>query len=401
MIRKLRWKFVAVCMLLVTALLVTVLVAVFYSLRGNVADLSRQMLRQIIREDVGVYALPADGQRVALPYFTVNVWGESVYVTGGNYAELQDSQTLRAMVDECLEQNAREGTLTSCQMRYLRRSNGLYERIAFVDMSMELVMLRRMMTSYVIIALAALLVLLGISILLSRSVTRPAEQAWSRQRQFLSDASHELKTPLTVILSNAQMLADDAPQDAPQARRADNILAEARRMSGLVEAMLTLARADQGVRPAEMVPCRFSDLVTDCALAFEPVAFEAGKPLEEDVAPDLTVVGDPDRLRRLVTILLDNAVKYGADASPVSLTLSAAERAAKLTVSNAGEPIPPEHLAHIFERFYRADASRGESSGFGLGLSIAETIAREHKGTLRAESDEQSTRFIFTIPLKR
>lgn len=136
MIRKLRWKFVAVCMLLVTALLVTVLVAVFYSLRGNVADLSRQMLRQIIREDVGVYALPEDGQRVALPYFTVNVWGENVYVTGGTYTELQDTQTLRAIVDECLEQNATEGTLESCQMRYLRQSNGLYERIAFVDMSM-------------------------------------------------------------------------------------------------------------------------------------------------------------------------------------------------------------------------------------------------------------------------
>jgi len=103
----------------------------------------------------------------------------------------------------------------------------------------------------------------------------------------------------------------------------------------------------------------------------------------------------------LISILLENAIQYGAADAPIGLTLRKGERQAILTVSNGGEPIPPEHLPHLFERFYRADASRGETSGFGLGLAIAKTIAEEHRATLRAESDTVSTRFIFTIPLKR
>ena len=110
---------------------------------------------------------------------------------------------------------------------------------------------------------------------------------------------------------------------------------------------------------------------------------------------------DADRLRRLISILVDNAVKYGAEGGTITLTLEKTDRQARLTVANPGEPIPPENLAHLFERFYRADTSRGEKTGFGLGLSIADTIAREHKGTLKAESDAASTRFIFTMPLKK
>ena len=261
-------------------------------------------------------------------------------------------------------------------------------------------MLRRLVRSYLLIALGAMLVLLGIAAAASRWVTRPVEKAWKQQRQFLSDASHELKTPLTVILSNAELLEGAGLAEKP-ARWSGNIHTEAEQMRTLVEQMLTLARADNGVRPAAMEPLNLSDVATDCVLAFEPVAFEAGKPLEERITADITVVGDADRLRRLISILLDNAVKYGAEGGHITLTLEKTDRQARLTVSNPGDPIPPEHLAHLFERFYRADASRGEKSGFGLGLAIADTIAREHKGMLKAESDTASTRFTFTMPLRK
>ena len=131
------------------------------------------------------------------------------------------------------------------------------------------------------------------------------------------------------------------------------------------------------------------------------MAYEAGKPLEYEIEDGLEILGDHDKLRRLISTLLDNAIKYGADSGPIALTLRKGEKQAVLTVSNTGTPIPPEHLPHLFERFYRADESRGEKSGFGLGLAIAKSIADEHKATLRAESDAASTRFIFTIPLKR
>ena len=412
MIRKLRLKFVAICMALVTAILAAVFFSVYFSMARNISDLSRQVLYRVVQEEsVGGSMTRPDisinigGDRVLLPYFTVNLWtsrrgGYTAQITGGTYANLEDTDELTAILQDCLSQDRREGTVTAYHLRYLRQDNGLYEKLAFVDMSMEQAVLRKTMGSYLFIALASLLLLLGVSILLSRWATRPVEKAWTQQRQFLSDASHELKTPLTVILSNAELLEQAQLSDKP-ARWTDNILSEAGRMRSLVEEMLTLARADNMVRTAVLTEVSLSDIAADCALAFEPVAFEAGKSLDYTLAENITVLGDREKLRQLISVLLDNAIKYGADGGTVTLSLEKTDRQAKLTVSNPGDPIPPEQLGHLFERFYRADDSRGEKSGFGLGLSIAQTIAAEHKGTLKAESDDISTRFLYTMPLKK
>ena len=412
MIRKLRLKFVAICMALVTAILAAVFFSVYFSMARNISDLSRQVLYRVVQEEsVGGSMTRPDisinigGDRVLLPYFTVNLWtsrrgGYTAQITGGTYANLEDTDELTAILQDCLSQDRREGTIAAYHLRYLRQDNGLYEKLAFVDMSMEQAVLRKLMGSYLFIALASLLLLLGVSILLSRWATWPVEKAWTQQRQFLSDASHELKTPLTVILSNAELLEQAQLSDKP-ARWTDNILSEAGRMRSLVEEMLTLARADNMVRTAVLTEVSLSDIAADCALAFEPVAFEAGKSLDYTLAENITVLGDGEKLRQLISVLLDNAIKYGADGGTVTLSLEKTDRQAKLTVSNPGDPIPPEQLGHLFERFYRADDSRGEKSGFGLGLSIAQTIAAEHKGTLKAESDLASTRFIYTMPLKK
>ena len=408
MIRKLQIKFVAMCMVLVTAVLGVVFAAVLVSAKQNIEVISHQVLERVIQDDAP-NSRPAlgpnqNGEEVLLPYFTVNLWDSNgvyqAFVTSGTYANLQDTAELEDILSDCLRQGQPEGTIGSYGLRYMRQDYGLYQRIAFVDMSMEQATLQELMGSYLQIGLAALILLLGVSILLARWATRPVARAWRQQRQFLSDASHELKTPLTVILSNAELL-EAAPMDPRPARWADNIHSEAKRMKSLVEEMLTLARADNAVPTAVMAEVSLSDLATDCALAFEPVAFEAGKPLESDIAPDVTVTGDGDKLRQLIGVLLDNAIKYGQAGGTISLTLRRTDRQARLLVSNPGDPIPPDQLGRLFERFYRADASRGEQSGFGLGLPIAAAIASEHKGTLKAESDQVSTRFLFTMPLKK
>ena len=408
MIRRLRLKFVAICMALVSVVLAVVFSSVYVTAARNMESLSRQVLHRVLQEDgnpfIGAPSRPdasinIGGERVLLPYFTVNVWGDTVYVTGGTYSDLENTEALRSILTECLTQDAQEGTIGTYQLRYLRQDNGLYQKLAFVDMSMEYAMLRQTLVSHLIIAAAALLVLLGVSLLLSSFVIRPVERAWRQQRQFLSDASHELKTPLTVILSNAELLEGAGLEERP-ARWADNIHSEARQMRNLVEEMLTLARADN--MPAVVHgETSLSDAAEDCALLFEPVAFEAGKTLSYAIAPGVTVVGDADRLKRLISVLLDNAIKYGAAGGTITLSLEKTDRQVRLVVSNPGDPIPPEQLSHLFERFYRADSSRGEQSGFGLGLSIAASIAKEHKGTLRAESDAVSTRFTFTMPVKK
>lgn len=403
MIRKLRLKFVAICMVLVTAILAVVLLSVYFAMQRNIQDLSRQLLYRVIQQSAShrsEIAISLDRDRlVYLPYFTVDVWGATAYVTGGTYGDLENTAELAAILKDCLGQNQREGVVQAYHLRYLRQDNGLYEKLAFADMSMEQAMLREMMGSYLVIGAAALLLLLGVAVLLSWWATRPVERAWRQQRQFLSDASHELKTPLTVILSNAEMLGASPLEERP-ARWADNIRSESRRMKSLVEQMLTLARADNMSPAAVFGEVSLSEIAEDCALAFEPVAFEAGKPLEYRLPERLLVPGDGEKLRQLVSILLDNAIKYGAPGGAVALSLEKRERQAVLAVSNPGE-IPAGQLPRLFERFYRADSSRGEQSGFGLGLSIAAAVAREHRGTLRAESAGGTTRFIFTMPLKR
>ncbi len=405
MIRKLRLKFVAVCMLLITVVLTGIFVSVHAVARSSIQRNSQAVLQRVITQD-NRFADDQEtlfgGNQVKLPYFTVELWGShnTAYVTGGTYANLQDTEELAHILSECLAQNRTEGTIGRYHLRYLRMETPLYARIAFVDISAEEAAISNLVTSFFQIAFVTLAVLLVVTILLARWATRPVEKAWQQQYRFLADASHELKTPLTVILSNAELMRSQ-PLDPRLERWTDNIHSEATQMKALVEDMLTLARADNMGPSITFVSVSLSDLATDCALLFEPVAFEAGKALEDAITPDLTIQGDAKRLKQLISILLDNAVKYGREGTAIVLTLEKAERSARLTVANQGEPIPPEQLSRLFERFYRADVSRGEKKGFGLGLSIAAAIAQEHKGTLHAESDAASTRFIFTVPLKK
>ncbi|MFR3922278.1 MAG: histidine kinase dimerization/phospho-acceptor domain-containing protein [Dysosmobacter welbionis] len=322
MIRKLQIKFVAMCMILVTAVLGVVFTAVFFSAKQNIEVISHQVLQRVMEDDTPSgrpdLGLNRGGEDVLLPYFTVNLWDRSgiyeAFVTGGTYSNLQDTQELQTILTDCLQQNRPEGTIHSYGLRYLRRDYGLYERIAFVDMSMEQATLQEIMGSYLQIGLAALLLLLGVSILLARWATRPVAKAWQQQRQFLSDASHELKTPLTVILSNAELLEAAPLEDRPA-------VGGQHPLRGRTDEVPGGGDADPG--PGGQCGSHggdgevsLSDLATDCVLAFEPVAFEAGKPLESDITPDVTVTGDADKLRQLIGVLLDNAIKYGQAGVP-------------------------------------------------------------------------------------
>ena len=199
MIRKLQIKFVAMCMAMVTAVLAVVFLSAFLSAKQNIQLISTEVLQRVLRESSsGILSRPDIGldlgdQVVQLPYFTVEVWEQgsgsyNAYVTGGTYADLEDTEELTAIITDCLSQNRSEGTISDYNLRYLRQDNGLYQKLAFVDMSMEQATLQEMMGSYLQIGAAAMLLLLGVSILLSRWATRPVEKAWRQQRQFHSGA---------------------------------------------------------------------------------------------------------------------------------------------------------------------------------------------------------------------
>mgnify|MGYP000420743215 CR=1 FL=1 len=399
MIRKLRWKFVAVCMGLVALVLSAVFGAAYHAVRQNIEDLSRQMLYQVLREDSGRGAVPnptieIGGGRGLLPYFTVNIWGDTAYITGGTYADLENTDTLRDILSQCLEQEAAEGTVSEYHLRYLSMDNGLYRKLAFVDMSMEQAVLRRLVRSYLLIALGAMLVLLGIAAAASRWVTRPVEKAWKQQRQFLSDASHELKTPLTVILTSAQL----AKQGEDQSRMLDHIQDMAGQMKGLLEQLLWLARADDGriQEGKKLVDC--SQETNEAALPYEPVFFEHGLELETEIADGIQIMAIPTQWKRLVEIFLDNALKYSSAGGKTRLILEKTRPGhCRLTAANQGEPIEEGQLNSLFDRFYRAEPSRTRDGGFGLGLSIAKSIVEAHGGKIWAESKEGVNSFFVEL----
>ena len=391
MIRRLRWKIVAINMAMVTAVLLAVFVGVLVSSRAAVERTVNQRLMQVVQ--TGRYDASLPGEGSAAPCFVADVYPSgTVRLSGSSYYRLDDQDAMAEIVTACLEQGDSSGILRSYHLRYLRADGPLYTRIAFTDAAQEDATLRAVVKMCLLVGAAALAVLLGCSYLLAGLAARPVARSLDQQRRFLSDASHELKTPLTVILSSADLMQQTAVQPDQQPY-VDNIRWSGRRMKRLVEDMLTLSRADDGRLKAAMVPVDLSDAVVDTALRFEPVAFEAGRQLSYDIDEGITVTGSRDQLQQVAGVLLDNAIKYAPQGAGVHMTLTQVERKAVLTVENGGPPIPPEVLPHLFDRFYRADGSRTQG-GFGLGLSIAQAIVREHKGTIRCESDRRSTRFI-------
>ena len=177
---------------------------------------------------------------------------------------------------------------------------------------------------------------------------------------------------------------------------------ETGRLARLIQNMLDLSKLESGEYQVNARMFNIWETLTGVALAAEQRINDGMIELEGLTMDEKVLVyADPDLIHQVAYNLLDNAIKYGQAGGTISLTLRRTDRQARLLVSNPGDPIPPDQLGRLFERFYRADASRGEQSGFGLGLPIAASIATEHKGTLKAESDQASTRFLFSMPLKK
>ena len=396
MIRKLRWKVVGISMLLASTILLAVFAGVYFSARESLRRGSEQALQQAVQENVFDPLRPGQ-EHSSAPCFVAEIFPSgTVRVAGSSYYRLDDEAALTEIIEKSVQMPEERGLLKEFHLRYLRQVRPLSMRIAFTDSTLEQAALRSLVGVSLLICLGALLVLLLCSYFLSALVTRPVKRSWESQQRFLSDASHELKTPLTVILSSAELLREGGDEEENR-RCVDNIRSESRRMRALVEDMLTLSRLEGRKQPFESVD--LSDLVLDAALRFEPVAYEAGRKLRYQVAEGITLSGNGGQLSQLCDILIDNAIRYAPPQSTVDLMLHCTERAAVLKVENPGEPIPPEKLSHLFERFYRADESRSGQQGFGLGLAIARSITEEHGGVIRCRSDGQSTCFTAALPL--
>lgn len=414
MLKKLKIKFVIIIMSIVTVLFLTTFGLIMHLTKENMERESIQMMKTLafrppvpammnrpdfIPEEIN--GIPKENNGIRLPFFTVKIHEDgSTETFGSDIFDLSDEDMISGLVKTVMDSKDDVGLLHNYDLRYMRDNEEGKTSIVFADVSSEKAMLKGLVKNLVIIGLIGYISFFFISLLLAKWVAKPVEKTWNEQKQFIADASHELKTPLTVIMTNAEMLADQSYNETDKSGFAKNILSTSKRMRGLVESLLELARLDNNRTQIKHENLDYSKLINNCLLPFEPLFFENGLDLTADIENGITVSGDKDKLRQMVSILLDNALKYSDSADPVVINLKHQNMTSLFSVSGSGDPLSKEDCKNIFKRFYRTDESRNDSRSYGLGLSIAESIITEHGGKIWAESENRRNTFYVSLPDK-
>ncbi len=263
--------------------------------------------------------------------------------------------------------------------RYKVFSTEMGKGIVFVDGSMSRSSLMQSMTIAGLVLLGCAALVLILIFLLSKKAVKPIAESYEKQKQFITDANHELKTPLTLILANL----DIAEAELGQNEWLDDIRSEGHRMTELVNQLVALSRMDEEGQPLNITEVALGELVTDTVSEFEPLAKERGKHLAASVDKEISYLGDEALLHRLVGILMDNAIKYCDQGGEISVNLHRGRRII-LTVENTYTAVGELELNRLFDRFYRADKARKFTGGYGIGLSMAKAIVEKHKGEIIA-----------------
>ncbi len=267
--------------------------------------------------------------------------------------------------------------------------------IVFTDLSTALVDAYTLLLQSLLIGLFALIAMFILVYLFSGKAVAPVVESLEKQKRFITDAGHELKTPLAVISANVDVLE----LEAGKSEWTGSIRNQIRRMNSLVKNMLTLSRMDEDVMHVVYSDFDMSSAVKETAESFVPIAEAGEKNFRMDIEEEIHITGDKNAINQLTSLLLDNAMKYSSEKGSVHILLSKAKNIV-LEVSNTCDSIPSGNLDKLFDRFYRADSSRSrESGGFGIGLSVARAIAISHGGTIEALKDgDRIIRFVVTLP---
>ena len=400
MIYRLRKKFIRICMLSFAAVFILLFAGayLFTQLQTNSA---LDTLTSIIAENGGRFPDFEEfgpGQAFSprpevvtrespftTRYFTVRFGSgggiESVDV--GSVASGTEEEAAE-MARSALERGRERGWIGGFRYRLAGSSGGTVA--VFVSGSGELAQTRRFLTSVLLVFLLGSLIVLLLVVLLSRRAVRPAVENLERQRQFITDANHELKTPLTLIRTNLDILeSETGPSEW-----LDDIREETGMMTELVNRLVALSRSDEdaGAPPAESFS--LSDAVTETAEAFTPAAEKGGLRLSMNIPGSVEYTGDEAAIRQLVSILMDNAVKYCDRGGEITVSLTGG-RHPVITVDNTFAAVGTLELQRLFDRFYRSDRARTRGEGFGIGLSIARAITERHRGRIWAEAKDGGT----------
>ena len=298
---------------------------------------------------------------------------------------------LKELAQSVIRGNKQYGT--DDNLAFYKTDKGGYTLVTFMDNTVVNENALTLFRYTLIFGGFALVLFFFLSVFLARKIVNPLEENYQKQKQFISDAGHELKTPVSVVSANAELLSREIGDN----QWLQNIQYENERMGMLVAQLLDLARTENVTPQMEQVD--FSRLVAGEALPFESVAFEKGLVLNTNIANGIGVEGNSTQLKQIVSILLDNAIRHSKEQGEVWLTLTKEHGFAKLSVINKGDEIPEEQRSKIFERFYRVDTARnGEDKHYGLGLAIAKAIATSHKGYIEVGCFDGFVEFKVQIP---
>lgn len=265
----------------------------------------------------------------------------------------------------------------------------------FINCSKELMTIKTYAIASVGISLIGLLVVFILVCYFSKIVTRPMAESYEKQKRFITDASHEIKTPLTIIDANTEVLEMMEGENEWTV----SIRKQIARLTALTEKLVFLSRMDEDSTRLEMLEFNISDAILDTAMPFETVAESKGKTLDISVAPDINYTGSETNIRQMVSLLLDNAIKYSSENGSIRLNFSANGKLKILSVWNTVDEIETGKLDYLFERFYRMDKSRNsKTGGFGIGLSVVQAIVQAHNGKVSAKSEDGKS-IEFTISL--
>ena len=400
-ISRLRLKFICYNMLIVTAVIGITFCAAAFIMEKRVGAQGRQALAKVVSQEEHplIFTTISPAQ---IPYFSVIV-GEDGMVTPweGGYESFPGQDFLEQMAWLSMAGEEDMGILEGYHLRYLRVSRPTGYMIAFADTSYE-DSLRSGVMKYGGLACAGIwLGFLVLSYFFSRWAVKPVEESIRMQKQFVADASHELKTPLTVITANTELLSEQYTGISAEADKwLEHIMQECRDMRSLVESLLMLAKNDALTqKKGTFSVFSLSDLVMEKVLTFEPVFYQEEKQLEYQLDEEVQMLGDPEQMGQLIKALLDNAVKYSLPKGKTVVKLeTAGRRRIRLWVNSQGEAIPEDKRSLIFRRFYRGDSARSSCSGYGLGLAIAAETAGKHRGRIGMEYRDGMNCFYVRLP---
>ena len=414
MIQKLRVKFITASMLSLALVLLVIL--------GGVNAMSYQKVVQdadhileLLSENRGIFPqqVPPDdrgGKPRPLPGFSHGLSPEtpfesrffSVLLNGEGQVLQSDTGQIAAVDDQSASEMAQAvwagGSVSGFRgdYRYVRAAEAEGTRFIFVDCGRSLSNFRTTLIASGLVALAGLLAVFLLLLILSKRIVRPVAESYEKQRRFITDAGHELKTPLTIIGADLDLVEPELDGN----EWLQDIRCQVRRLTGLTQDLIFLSRMEEETPPIQPIEFPLSDLTEEMAQSFQGLVKAQKKGLTLSIQPMLSYTGDEKAIRQLLSILLDNAMKYTPEEGNVEIALKKVGRMIRLSVSNTiAQPMERELLDRLFDRFYRGDQSRSsQTGGYGLGLSIAKGIVLAHKGKIRAESGGISLSVIVSLP---